>query len=279
MKFIKYPSINSRSNRNFCNAISLLNMTLLPCWCVSEKVHGANFGIYCDGKEIKFAKRSAFVGNEENFYCAQSVVDRLTDNIWKLYNSFFIGKELILYGELFGGNYPHPDVVKKNISTIQKDVFYCPDVDFYGFDIKVNGEFLDVAIYESLYEEYGFFYAKTFFRGTLEECLEIKPEFQTKIPEKYGLPEIKDNICEGIVIKPGQPTFLPNKDRIIIKVKNEKFLQYGWKPQHELTKGIQEMVNVIKESRIKDLADPIYSNEFYLGKYIKKFNEGGLDDR
>jgi len=63
------------------------------------------------------------------------------------------------------------------------------------------------------------------------------------------------------------------------KVKNEKFLQYGWKPQHELTKGIQEMVNVIKESRIKDLADPIYSNEFYLGKYIKKFNEGGLDDR
>ena len=52
------------------------------------------------------------------------------------------------------------------------------------------------------------------------------------------------------------------------KVKNDKFLQCGWKPQHELAKGIKEMVDVIGELRIKNLADPIYSNEFYLGKYI-----------
>ena len=42
----------------------------------------------------------------------------------------------------------------------------------------------------------------------------------------YGylkLPEIKDNICEGVIIKPVMPQFLHNGSRIIIKNKNAKW--------------------------------------------------------
>ncbi|RTZ48577.1 hypothetical protein EJ377_12530 (plasmid) [Chryseobacterium arthrosphaerae] len=34
---------------------------------VQEKVHGANFSFFTDGKEIKIGKRTAFIEKDENF--------------------------------------------------------------------------------------------------------------------------------------------------------------------------------------------------------------------
>jgi len=48
------------------------------------------------------------------------------------------------------------------------------------------------------------------------------------------------------------------------KVKNNRFLETGWKPRFSLDEGILEMIKVFSEGRVKNLADPVYSNVEYL---------------
>lgn len=37
-------------------------------WVVTEKIHGANFGITTDGVEVRFAKRKELLSNHEDFF-------------------------------------------------------------------------------------------------------------------------------------------------------------------------------------------------------------------
>ena len=48
------------------------------------------------------------------------------------------------------------------------------------------------------------------------------------------------------------------------KVKNDRILATGWKPKFTLDEGILEMKKVFSERRIKNIADPVYSNVSYL---------------
>lgn len=47
------------------------------------------------------------------------------------------------------------------------------------------------------------------------------------------------------------------------KVTSEKFRAYGWQPKYDLEYGIREIYQVIKEGRIKDPNDALYSNAAY----------------
>lgn len=53
------------------------------------------------------------------------------------------------------------------------------------------------------------------------------------------------------------------------KVKNDKYLSTGWKPQHDISIGIKQITTLIKENRIKDVTDDIYSN----ASYIRRLND------
>ena len=53
-------------------------------------------------------------------------------------------------------------------------------------------------------------------------------------------------------------------------VKNKKILSTGWTPKHSLKEGVEEIVRVFKEQRIKDPKDPIYSNEGFLKEERRK---------
>jgi len=48
------------------------------------------------------------------------------------------------------------------------------------------------------------------------------------------------------------------------KVKNDRILATGWKPKFTLDEGILEMIKVFSEGRVKNVADPVYSNVEYL---------------
>lgn len=63
-----------------------------------------------------------------------------------------------------------------------------------------GGRYLSVDEANAFFEAEGFFYAKTLFRGSLAECLKYPNAFQSKISQWLGLPDIEDNICEGIVV-------------------------------------------------------------------------------
>jgi len=52
------------------------------------------------------------------------------------------------------------------------------------------------------------------------------------------------------------------------KVTTDKILSKGWVPSYDLNSGIIEVYNVIKENRIMNPDDPIYSNAIYLKEKI-----------
>lgn len=50
------------------------------------------------------------------------------------------------------------------------------------------------------------------------------------------------------------------------RVTNDKILSTGWEPKYSLDYGISQIVGLIKEGRIKDVADLVYSNAAYMRK-------------
>lgn len=198
-------------------------------YVVQEKVHGANFSFFTNGKEVKMAKRTDFIQENETFYNAQKVAKNYHDKVLQMFekvkDQFPDIETLVIYGELFGGNYNHKDVAPiKGAIKVQKGIDYSPDNDFYAFDIKLNGtHYLDINTANALFEATNFFYAKTLFEGTLEEALKYPNEFNSKIPDWLVLPSLEDNITEGVIIRPAQVKYFGNGSRVILKNKNEKW--------------------------------------------------------
>ncbi len=198
---------------------------------VQEKVHGANFFFFTDGKEIKIAKRTAFIEKDEKFYNFHQMLELYRKNVIDLFGKVkTIHPDLetvVIYGELFGGGYKHKEVEPvKDAIKVQKGVEYAPHNEFYGFDIKLNGTtYLDTDLVNQIFEETGFFYAKILFQGTLDEALKFPNVFDSKIPAWLGLPEIEDNMCEGTIVKTLKTKYFGNGSRVILKNKNEKWTE------------------------------------------------------
>ena len=233
IEFKKYSSIENSYNREFMESV-VAQVPPNTVWVVQEKVHGANTSFLCDGRDVKFAKRTSLLADDEKFYDFPKLIERYKDRVLSLFKAVKgLHPEVTaisVFGELFGGHYPHKDVQRvPNVSLIQKGVCYCPGHDFYGFDIYIFTEdgarYLPVDEVNQLFETNGFFFAKTLFRGSLSECLKQPNAFQSRIAEWLGLPPIEDNICEGVVIRPIEPLYLRNGDRVIIKNKNERFAE------------------------------------------------------
>ena len=49
------------------------------------------------------------------------------------------------------------------------------------------------------------------------------------------------------------------------RVKNNKILDMGWKPAYNIGYGIEQIVKMIRENRIKNTEDSVYSNAAYMG--------------
>jgi Rnl2 family RNA ligase len=198
---------------------------------VQEKVHGTNFSFFTDGKEIKIAKRTAFIGKDEKFYNAHQMLEHYRKNVIDLFGKVkTIHPDLetvVIYGELFGGGYKHKEVEPvKDAIKVQKGVEYAPHNEFYAFDIKLNGTtYLDTDLVNQIFEETGFFYAKIIFQGTLDEALKFPNVFDSKIPAWLGLPEIENNMCEGTIVKTLKTKYFGNGSRVILKNKNEKWTE------------------------------------------------------
>ncbi len=233
LQFKKYSSIENAITRDFMERVRAEMPTDLE-WIVQEKVHGSNTSFLCDGVEVKFAKRTSILADDEKFYDFQPLLEAYKPRVLSLFNRV---KELYpevdsicVFGEMFGGRYAHERVpAEKGITLIQKGVYYTPGHEFYGFDIFVfeggQGRFLPVGEVNEIFEAEGFFYAKTLFRGSLEACLKYPNAFQSKISQWLGLPDIANNICEGVVIRPVEPQYLKNGSRVLIKNKNARFAE------------------------------------------------------
>jgi Rnl2 family RNA ligase len=254
LEFKKYNSVENTYDKDFLERVKLEGYGSLT-YVVQEKVHGANCCFMTNGKEIHFAKRTGLVESGEKFYNYEELLTRYEERVILLYSLVkekYPGTESIsVYGEMFGGKYPHPDVENDSrVMCIQKGIFYCPNHEFYGFDVYVHGmdtnRYLPVYELNKLVEESKFLYAKTLFEGTIDECLSYPNAFQSHIVDWLGLPPIDNNICEGVVIRPVEPVFFRNGSRLLLKNKNSKFAEK----------------KTVKKSRPDLLAaEPAYSKE------------------
>lgn len=233
LTFKKYSSIENHFNREFMEHV-VEQMPQDLQYVVQEKVHGANTSFLCDGNDVKFAKRTSMLEDDEKFYDYPELLEAYKDKVLNLFARVKSQHPEVVtisvFGEMFGGLYPHNDVkANRKVTLIQKGVCYTPEHEFYGFDIYLsdgeNGWYLPVDEINEIFEAEGFFYAKTLFRGTLAECLKYPNAFPSKISEWLGLPSIEDNICEGIVIRTVIPMYLRNGSRVLIKSKNERFAE------------------------------------------------------
>jgi len=230
-RFVKYDKMGEDSGLIGASA----GVGTSNAYVVTEKVHGANFCIiasYDQGNSsaptIQFAKRTAILGSAndaEDFYScrssgllrilaprAEAVLQRLSAQAGN-----GNGKNLQavhIYGELFGGSYPHPDVPTcQGIEAVQHGIWYAPDLRFMAFDVAcetaVAREFLNYDLAREVCEECDVQFAAPLFRGSLAECLDFPIEYETTIPVRLGLPPLsacnntsERNLAEGVVVRP-----------------------------------------------------------------------------
>lgn len=292
MKFQKYPSIENTYRKDFLGHIIDEGKTD-GTWVVTEKIHGANFSFWANKNGVRVAKRTCLIADDDNFYGSQKVREEFVEKIINLpYLMESPIKEIAIFGEIFGGSYPHPKVPQDSqAKKVQSGIYYCPDNQFMIFDIKVDDEYLDFSEMQETCEKAGLPYIGALFQGTFEECLKHKNKFSSTIHKYYHLPKIKDNICEGIVIRPNKTKFLSRGcgggSRIILKSKNDK-----WSEKVHAKKPIESIELSAKASEIKEeIKSMITENRYnsvvskigevtvaHFGQIMKDFNKDILEE-
>jgi Rnl2 family RNA ligase len=207
-------------------------------WTVSEKIHGANFCILIQEHEIRFAKRKALLELNEDFFGYHIIASRLETKARTLFERVQSQQPDILqvnvFGELFGGYYPHPDVeARPDVQAIQTGVYYSPTIEFCAFDVTTykayesSPHFQDMPITHQWLAESDFFYSQSLLVGSLEECLGYSENFESLIPAALGLPPLpQSNWAEGIVIKPMHDLVVltpKGERRPVLKKKRKEF--------------------------------------------------------
>lgn len=275
-------------------------------WVVTEKVHGANFSFVYENGSLKFAKRKEYLNWTDDFFGFQLVVSTLENNILRLFeklSSDIAAEKYIIYGELFGGKYPHPEVAPvKDIHAIQTGVYYTPDIEFCAFDIAIETDgsdskyYLDYESSVAYFDEFKIFYAKPLLIGKFNEAMNFNIRINSAVPKEFNLPELNDNLIEGVVIKPFNQ--LDNNDfqRPIIKLKNpefdeeEKFHEaekWSFIPNvssktEELSFIVDELRNYVTQNRLKSAVSKIgtldLNNHSRVSEIKKEFLEDVITD-
>lgn len=134
---------------------------------------------------------------------------KIKEKLWtmvKLYGAKYIGEGVILYGEIYGAG-------------IQKNYEYgLEEIQFVGFDVKVNGEYQPVdSAYSSIVLMLGLPHVETLYAGPWNQEIQDSFVFKnfiegTKVPH------------EGIVIK-----HISGERNKVAKVINPDYLIYGEK--------------------------------------------------
>lgn len=248
MEFKKYNSIENTYRDAFINRIRQEGLAT-GLWQVTLKIDGANFSFWCDGKDVKVARRSGFLGEGASFFGCWPIVDKYKDNILALHNTHFIENEvLVVSGELFG-------------EGINGRVNYGKGKHFAAFDISMEGEFFSTKDTKNMCNDFNIPHVPILLDGvTLEQAMAFEVDFKdTYYPEADS-----ENITEGVVIKPVHPKFLSNKSRVILKKKSSRFsekIKKNTKPVAKLNdqqnKYIQDISEYINENRLKNVISKV----------------------
>lgn len=184
-------------------------------WVVTEKIHGANFCLITDGHDVRCAKRKELLPDGEDFFGHLALLPRLTAAVLDVHAQVQRAHpemaRVAIYGELFGGGYPHPDVAPvADVQPVQTGIYYSPRIEFCAFDLAVEttddpprNSYLDYDEAMPIFEAAGLLYARPLLIGAYEEALAFPLGFESHVPAQLGLPPLPTgNRAEGVVVKP-----------------------------------------------------------------------------
>jgi Rnl2 family RNA ligase len=209
-------------------------------WIVTEKIHGASFCFVVSEEGIRCAKRKALLEPGEDFFGHEAVLARCDAALRRLFaivrSRCAYARAVLVYGELFGGAYPHSAVAAVPGTTpVQTGVWYAPRVEFCAFDVAVVGAgpsedraYLDFDEALACLGEAGVFAVRTLFRGSYEDAVAFPLGFDSLVPAALGLPPLASpNPAEGIVIKPSATVRVPGRAEPLRPVLKRKIPQFA----------------------------------------------------
>lgn len=270
--FVKFPSLENTYRQKEIDYVVNGGHSNVG-WIVTEKVHGANFSFWMtevDGVvDIKCAKRTGFIKDDEKFFNYKPVLEKYRDNLIKLFYEMkesYDSTTTVLYGELFGGN-------------IQSGMCYPLEQDFVGFDIKVDsGKGLypiNKVFALNVISDFGIPSIPVMgYAISLDGALEFNEYFTSKLIRDGfdGLEEHKES--EGLVIEPVEPLFL-NRSRVYFKKKTKRFLEKSGKPNVK-HKAHQQKLTVEENAVLEETL--CYLTESKFQSVVSKIGEVTIKD-
>ena len=261
MEFQKYNSLEQANKQKTINAaVDAGHAKIL--YGVTEKIHGANFGIHYFNStgQIKFSRRSGFLEENETFYShvkiEQALIKRMNGLI-EFFGALGSFEKLSVYGEIYGGTLH--GITEVGCKKVQKEVQYSPKTQFAAFDIVIDGNYLPQGSAYSYLASVGFHMAPLIgIYESLEEALVVPNDMQSRVPTLLGYEVEGDNVSEGTVIRPwAADIYLPNGKHFILKNKNAKFKETGDK-----VAKVQEPMNDHDEKLFGAMSLYITTNRF-----------------
>lgn len=256
MKWNEYQSIeNSYRTKYVQPIVELIGQTDAVA---QEKIHGSNLSFFVTKDDLRVAKRTSLLSNEEtsSFFRSDIILDRYKLQLRSLFDHLFAHSgvsSIIVYGEIFGGIYPHPEVIKtNNHSKVQSGVYYSPDIKWLAFDIKLNYEeksqWMDFHEMCKICAHYDIPMIPAVKTGKLIDMINLDPNYESLVYQLYNLPKIENNISEGYVIRPVNTYIDHYGQRFIVKLKSSSFSE---------RKEKKEFVPVIYEGIVKTIVEGI----------------------
>jgi Rnl2 family RNA ligase len=181
-------------------------------WIATEKIHGAQLVLGTDGSEVDVGKRKEWLGPEDAFFGWQILRSELHAAARGIHHALGGQGLTWIYGELFGGRYPHPDVSPvTGLIPVQTGIWYAPDLRYAVFDIahgpdERSASFLAHERIEELTADAGLARVPVLGRGRYAELDRLPLRFPTRVPAALGFPSLEANFAEGYVLKPASET-------------------------------------------------------------------------
>ncbi|HTJ36997.1 MAG TPA: RNA ligase family protein [Dactylosporangium sp.] len=217
MEHVPYPKIPA----------TLSNASSAGPWIATEKIHGAQLVVAFDGHTLRVGKRKAWLRDDETFFGWQLLRGALLRTA-RAALAHGDAPAVRLYGELYGGHYPHPSISPvPGASPVQTGIWYSPDIRFALFDALFSpspsgagtvGTYADVA---EIAAGGGVDVVPLLARGPRPVVDAVPVRFASRVPAAHGLPSLPENLAEGVVLRPDAR--LPLLDRPIVKHKIPEF--------------------------------------------------------
>lgn len=179
-------------------------------WVALEKVHGAQLvvGVNTVTGKARVGKRKAWLDDDTPFFGWQLLSTELLSAV-RGWAQALGAAQLVAYGELYGGAYPHPDVAPvPGLQAVQTGVWYSPALEWSPFDLLLcendddEGVFLSFTELEAVVGQGRFAPPPVAGRGPRGDLMALPVASPSRVPARHGLPALDDNIAEGLVLRP-----------------------------------------------------------------------------